>query len=329
MKEIIYNSYQEKRNPPKNLMSEDLDLFKHEFSKNIPNAYLLKRKNITYFNSIIISATKLTYFKKYSFFGDKTTIERFKRIIKSWLTSDKNKIIIEKGIWFTDHKSHVYFHWLMDSLQRAEISFEYQKEYPLLLPEELYEKPFVVESLDHLGLNYILLKKNQIYKIKKIIITSKTAETGNYNKNILSNLIDRFHENINLQSLRPEKNIFIYRKKEVGRTIGNFENIKKILDKYNFEVVEFEDLSFKEKIKLLGKCKNLIGIFGSGLTNMIFMKKNMNVIEIRQLNDKHNNAFYSLASATGLNYYYLFFEFKKNGLEINPENFEYLISGLT
>ena len=128
-------------------MSEDLDLFKHEFSKNIPNAYLLKRKNITYFNSIIISATKLTYFKKYSFFGDKTTIERFKRIIKSWLTSDKNKIIIEKGIWFTDHKSHVYFHWLMDSLQRAEISFEYQKEYPLLLPEELYEKPFVVERL--------------------------------------------------------------------------------------------------------------------------------------------------------------------------------------
>ena len=73
----------------------------------------------------------------------------------------------------------------------------------------------------------------------------------------------------------------------------------------------------RKKIKLLGKCKNLIGIFGSGLTNMIFMKKNMNVIEIRQLNDMHNNAFYSLASATGLNYYYLFFEFKKNGLEIN------------
>ena len=53
----------------------------------------------------------------------------------------------------------------------------------------------------------------------------------------------------------------------------------------------------------------------------------MNVIEIRQLNDMHTMLF-TLTSATGLNYYYLFLNLKKC-LEINPENFEYLISGLT
>ena len=39
---------------------------------------------------------------------------------------------------------------------------------------------------------------------------------------------------------------------------------------------------------------NLMGIFGSGLTNMIFLNKDSNVIEIRASEDRHNNAFSSL-----------------------------------
>ena len=59
---------------------------------------------------------------------------------------------------------------------------------PLLVPEEFYKKAFIAESLDLLGLNYYVLEKNHIYKIKELLITSKTAETGNYNEKILKNL---------------------------------------------------------------------------------------------------------------------------------------------
>ena len=328
MKEILYKSYKDRRSLPKNLLNKDSKLFEHEYIKKIPDSYLFRSKNITYFNSIILSISRLRYFKKYSFFGDKTMLERFKRIIKNYSISNKNEIIIEKGIWFTDHKSHVYFHWILDSLQRAEISYKYQKEYPLLVPEELYEIAFVSESLEHLGFEYKVLDKNQIYKLKEVVIISKTAQTGNYNKYILDNLVKRFFSFSKKEKSSPNKNLFILRKQKRGRNIKNLHEIESILEKYNFETIEFENFNFKEKIKLLSNCKNLVGIFGSGLTNMIFMKKNTNVIEIRRKNDDKNNAFFSLASSMNINYFYLFFEFGENGLEINVDNFEYLVSRL-
>ena len=92
MKEILYKSYKDRRSVPKNLLNKDSKLFEHEYIKKIPDSYLFRSKNITYFNSIILSISRLRYFKKYSFFGDKTMLERFKRIIKNYSISNKNEI---------------------------------------------------------------------------------------------------------------------------------------------------------------------------------------------------------------------------------------------
>ncbi len=329
MKKIIYPSTKVERNVPKNLKNNHLLLFSHEIKKTISESYIFKKKNIYYFNSIIISLIFPNYFNKYTFFGDKTFIERMKRIVKSFLYSDKKIEHIDKGIWFTDHKSHVYFHWILDSLQRAEMSINFNDEFPFLVPEELFKISFVNESLDFLGLRYKVLKSDQLYKIDNLLITSKTAdESGNYNTVILNKLIKRFKENTKFIEVKPSKNYFIIRQQKDGRIVDNFESLKKVLNKYNFELLRFEEYTFHEKINLMNECKNLMGIFGSGLTNMIFLNQESNVIEIREKEDRHNNAFFSLSSSAGLNYYYEFFEFNDKGLFVDPAGLDKLLKSL-
>ncbi len=60
-----------------------------------------------------------------------------------------------------------------------------------------------------------------------------------------------------------------------------------------------------EQIHLFNSVKWLVSIHGAGLTNMIFMNKGCHILELRNKDDKDNNCYFSLASAVGLNYYYL------------------------
>lgn len=322
MSKILFEKNISFRNPPKNLITDDLYLFEHELKRVIKSSYIFFEKNVYTFNKNIFSLRKFNYFNKYSFFGDKTFPQRLKIIIKNFLSSSKNIQLIEKGSWIIDNKSHVYFHWIFDALERSELITEQMTDYPLLIPEEFYKKEFVAESLIHLNYNFIILRTNQVYKVKNLLITSKTALTGNYNEEILKKLIERFKKNSTSNQIKSKKNIFIYRDSKIGRNIENFDEIKPILDKYKYEVVDFENYTFSEKIELLSYCENLIGLFGSGLSNMIFMKKGKNLIEIRRENDSKNNAFFSLAAACGLDYYYLFFKINNQGcfvdsLELN------------
>jgi len=329
LKKIIYPRVVVERNVPKNLNENHLHLFSHELRKTISESYIIKKKKIYYFNSILISLIFPNYFNKYTFFGDKTFIERMKRIIKSFITTEKKIVHIDKGIWFTDHKSHVYFHWILDSLQRAEVSSDFNNEYPFLVPEQLFKLSFVNESLDFLGLRYKVLKSDQVYKIDNLLISSKTSdESGNYNTLILNKLIKKFKESSKITDVKPSKNYFITRQKRDGRTVDNFENIEEILKKYNFELLKFEEYTFLEKINLMNECKNLMGVFGSGLTNMIFLNKESNVIEIRASEDRDNNAFFSLSSSVGLNYYYAFYEFNDKGLIVDPASLDKLLMSL-
>jgi len=319
MKKILVSSTTVSRKWPKNLSKYDNYLFEDEKERKIGNSYIFYEKNVRYFNAVIISIWKLKYYKNYSFFGDKTTLQRVKRILKNFLLSKDNIETIEAGTWCTDNKSHVYFHWLFDALQRAELASKYLDEYPLLIPERYIENKFIIDTLDHLNFKYKILEENKIYKVKNLLITSKTALTGNYHPEILDRLVERFRVNASTEGVESYKNIFIYRKSSLGRSIVNFEEIETLLLEYEYKIIEFEQFSFSEKIALLENTKNLVGLFGSGLSNMIYLKAGSNVVELRRKHDNKNNAFYSLANSRNINYYYGFFNITNQGCLVDKE----------
>lgn len=69
---------------------------------------------------------------------------------------------------------------------------------------------------------------------------------------------------------QPHRNIFLDRRSRYGRRVSNKPRLERILEKYGFETIFAEDLPYVGQIKLLAEVKNIIGIHGAGLTNLLF-----------------------------------------------------------
>jgi len=298
---IYKNKISTVRSLPKNLNFKDLHLFEKELVKNISISNYRFLKNIFIVKNTIFKPLPPYFYIKDTFFERPTLIKIIKDTMKNIIRSEKKISTIDKASWILDNKSTVYFHFICDSLTRAVLIDERIKDYPVLLTHDFIGNNFVYEFLDYLEIPYIQME-NKYYYIKDLLITPHTAPSGNYDPKLIKKLSYKFTKN-NTSLESKNKRIWIDRKNE-RRDVKNLEEVKKILKKFNFEIVNFKDYSVLEKINLLGKTEYLMGAFGSGLTNMLMLPSSSKLIELRKKGDSHNNAFFSLSSELDLPYYY-------------------------
>ena len=76
-------------------------------------------------------------------------------------------------------------------------------EYPVLIPES-FKDNYVYDSLKLLDIPHIIIKKDTLYKVNKLIITSHVGSAGNYYK-IINRVANRFTKN--LKGLKNVENI--------------------------------------------------------------------------------------------------------------------------
>ena len=157
---------------------------------------------------------------------------------------------------------------------------------------------------------------------------------GNYKKEIIKSVSEEF---LNLSpkpnNKKTYKYIWISRQNTGKRKIENFDEIEKILNKYSFTILQFENLSFSEQIRIVNNCEILGGVHGAGLVNMLFLNKKAKIIELRGKNDSKNNCFFTLASDLELDYYYHLSEtisedYYSTNHVVNPYLFEKFIKEL-
>ena len=115
---------------------------------------------------------------------------------------------------------------------------------------------------------------------------------------------------------------------EHRRPVINIDEIRPILKKHQFTEVIFEKLTIQDKVNLMRNTKILAGSHSSGLTNMLFMQSGGSIIDIRDPKDRIKNAFFSMASALGHDYFYMEREKNNNGTYINPKKLDLLLSSL-
>ena len=206
-----------------------------------------------------------------------------------------------EGVWIIDNWSSGYFHWITDALPRLLASNRINDNLPILLPESYSQINFVTESLNLLGKHVFYYKTCFGLIVKKLLLPSHTANTGNYNHELINELRHEFIKNIKTKETRK---VFISRLKASKRKISNESEVVDYLESHNWEIHYFEDYSFKEQIEVMSETKYLIGLHGAGLTNMLFMKEGGKVLELRNKKDNHNNCYFTLASELNIEYYY-------------------------
>ncbi len=288
------------RTLPKNLAEADKHLFAHELSKQMPAVHLLTLKNVDVFDAYIFQKSKLKFYFAYTHNQMPSRKEAYKKALFSALKPVKK---VEKAIWIVDNWSSVYFHWLTDALPRLLVASEGRQGHILILPKEYARYSYVTESLKYLDFaDCLFFDGQERLFVKQILLPSHTASTGNYHREIIGKLRDKF---LAMPPKIPTRKIYISRQKAQKRKIINEIAVTDLLAKYDFETHFFEDYDFDQQLVLMQETKVLLSLHGSGLTNMLFMPRDGQIVELRNQGDSQNNCFFSLASDLGHSYYYL------------------------
>ena len=299
---IIFEDKIVKRNQPKNIEKTDHKLFAHELSKKIPTSFIKIVKNPILINTSIFDYKKLRLYTKETFYENHTLSKKVKDTLKNLSRSDSELVRLKNGVWIFDAKSENFGHWMIDSLCRYSLVPKDFSSFKILIPDR-FNISWIIEMLDYLELPYIVLEPNKRYKVEKLVLTSRAHPSGNYNETIVNDLRKIFLNKGGSSNL-PKKRVWVYRE-HLRRRALNFDKILPILEKYNFEIVNMEDLTIKEKINLLSQTDIISGTHGSGLINIFFMNKKTKIFEVRDYEDKLKNSVFSLASAFDIDYYYM------------------------
>ena len=209
-----------------------------------------------------------------------------------------------------------YWHWLFDVLPRI---FLYEKFYTLkkldkILVPNLREK-FQVETLFNLGLkNTGIIDANDYRHIaaKELYATSH-PNISNLERVplwIITSLRERFIKK-KVQIKKFDK-IYIDRSDSKSnvknfRKIINEKEIINFLISKEFRIIKLSEFSFLEQVSIFNNAKYIIGLHGAGFANLVFCKKNTNILEIKP--KKAGNIIKNLSIDVNLRY---------SSIDLNP-----------
>jgi capsular polysaccharide biosynthesis protein len=297
------------RELPVNIKDKDLELFQHELNYSLPENQVLELKHV-YLDAqgTFISPSRLTQeVEEKNPIYQPGRIPLLKLLLKR-LISGKLIPVNSPVFWVTDSWSIGYFHWMLDALPRLFLLKYGLPEIAgsICLPQSYANQEYVRESLKALGfVNPCFMKTNFLYRVRKMYFQSHIAATGNYDDRIIKALRVHLWRELDVREEAPGRRLYVSRNKTGRRILENEDDTFNLLKKYGFEMVHPEELSWLEQARLYASAECLTGIHGAGLSNMLFMQEQTRVLEFRMKSDRHNNCYFSLASALSIRYYYL------------------------
>ena len=320
-----YQTYKENvehREPPINLNPKDKNLFQHEFSKNIDESYVKVEKNVYVSNKNLLNTKKFTFYIRDTFMNFPPLKNIIKPLINFFVykyNKEFNKDI-ETGVWVINNKSENYFHWMTEVLTRVLSFSKTGKKSTILLPKNFEKLEYVPKTLELMKVAYNFYENDTFHKVNELHLTNHTAPAGNYNSLIINDLHNKLG---NQNSDLPKKRLWVSRKYSNRRFLLNEDGIENLLHKYNIEIFYPEKYSYSDQIEHYRNSEFIGGVVGAALANMLYMKKNSSVLELRAKNDDLNNCHYSLACSLGNSFYYLICENDdQDNSIVNPEDLE-------
>jgi hypothetical protein len=175
-----------------------------------------------------------------------------------------------------------YCHWLMDYLPRIELL---RDDWPILVNGDL--QPLQEESLQLLGIErdrLITLGYPGAYAVEHLrfpsINSSWCVLPIPFRMEVVTWLRTKFKS---VMSAGGGRRLFISRqdaKTAHGRRLQNAQEVIELVQRYDFEVVASEALSFQDQVRLFSEADIVVGAHGAGFTNLVFSPARCRAIEL-------------------------------------------------
>jgi hypothetical protein len=311
---------------PLNLEEKDLPIFQPHLSYRLKACYLHILNNVNLLPEHKLVTKKMEVLNDSMIYG--FPLIDTKKLLKIYL---KDEFITFQDdsyyISVLNTSSNVFYHWLAESLPRLFLIKNLVKNAKLLLPSyyEEYDKkngwlPFHKETLQPFeGLEVIEFDGGKSLKVKNLLLPAHVAPYNYHNDTVMQSMREFYHnyfihQNNNKLSYNLGDKIFINRTKAKHRKLVNNEEVTQLLAQYGFVSVDFEDLTFTQKIQMMYHAKYVVGFFGSGQTMCMFMQAGSFFLDLRPSLNTHT-AVFSLCCANQVNYLYQLGEFKNDNNE--------------
>jgi hypothetical protein len=294
-----------KRELPANFAQSDLKIFSHELEKAIPETSLLELRDVRVSAEGILFRQNKILSESFAFAENR---EKWKRrsVLKFFVSNYalRHTRTIERDVlWITDEWSGGYFHWLTDALSRLFVMRDRLDDFVLLLPWNLQSLDFVNESLKAFGVEAVeFIGRDEVLKCKRLFLPTHTAPSGHYNEQIIRGVREVLLETYGDDS--ADDRVYISRSLARKRRIRNEPEVSAVLEEFGFQTIRAEEHSFEQQVKISSRARYLVSNHGAGLTNMLFLREDSRVLELRHYADCINNCYFTLASALDLGYFY-------------------------
>ena len=209
------------------------------------------------------------------------------------------------------HPWYNYYHWVLECIFRAWMIRDKKDEMVLLLPDYYERTDFIMGSLEPFNFKRILfIPARKSLMVKNLCMPQIKAKVDSYDYKMMAEVKKFYLDYVSEEkktALNFGERIYISRMKAQRKKVQNEEEIEDVLRKYHFKILNNEDYTFLQQVDIYSHAKYLVSIHGSGLTNMLFMKEDSQILEFhkRKTNDKdwHSKAFWYMTEALGYKYY--------------------------
>lgn len=296
------------RKLPVNFDENHVQLFQHEFQKNIPHSELLRFENVRVSAEGLIFKDSRILPQSFAYAFELDDWKRrsiLKFLVTNYFFRRPQKIETDV-LWITDYWSKGYFHWLTDALTRLYVVRDRLDQLTLMLPWEFETRDFVRTSLEVFGVQkFDFIKRDEVLLCSSLVMPTHTAPSGHFRDEVIHGVRETLLSAYGDSAYQGTgERIYISRRTANRRRIANEDELVQILKKFDFQFICAEELTFPEQVKLTSRARYVVSNHGAGLTNMIFMKEGSRVLELRHVSDYVNNCYFVLASALKFDYYY-------------------------
>ncbi|TWJ01540.1 uncharacterized protein DUF563 [Mucilaginibacter frigoritolerans] len=205
-----------------------------------------------------------------------------------------------------------YYHWICESIFRLWMVRHQLDKLVLVLPEYYKDADFIMGSIEPFKVkNLMFIANGKSLLVKNLCLPQIKPLCDSYNKKHLKQ-VSNFYRNYVLKEKRLTvqkiEKLYVSRELAGRRAVVNEAEILAVLKKYDFTIFHPEHYTFLKQVAIFSDVKYLIGTHGSGLTNLLFMRKGSALLELHknQTNELNHPSplFWYMAEALEINYYH-------------------------
>ncbi|MDB5133933.1 MAG: glycosyltransferase family 61 protein, partial [Mucilaginibacter sp.] len=205
-----------------------------------------------------------------------------------------------------------YYHWICESIFRLWLVRDKIDQLILVLPDFYKDADFIMGSLEPFNIrNIFFIPAGKSLMVKNLCLPQIKPVCDSYKASHIKQVRDFYRNYVLLKkdiSVRREDKLYVSRQLAGRRKVMNEEEVLEILERHGFTIFYPERFSFLEQVAIFSDVKYLVGMHGSGLTNLLFMGKGTSLLELHknQTNELNHPSplFWYMAEALEINYYH-------------------------